>query len=309
MGSKSGPITILTSLITASALWAGVAAAQVPSVDVGSAAPDNTGKAAVPVNLTSNGTSVGGLQNTIIFDNTILTLTTGGCTINPAIGLNPNGNDCTSDTTVGPCKNLSKAIHQCNPAAEPQGCPAGAGTNLSAFTGIIAATAAPNTNTIPDGLLYTCTFTVANAGALPTSLTNSGIVVSNPTGTKLCSASGTACGGSNGEVQGGGTPGPTNTPGEATNTPTNTVPVSTPTNTVPVSTPTNTVPVVPTATNTPKATNTATAPPTSTSGTPAPTSVSGEDNDGCQIGTTGGGSTWLLLIPAVGLLVMRRRRR
>ncbi|MFI5367190.1 MAG: hypothetical protein ACHQ4J_16390, partial [Candidatus Binatia bacterium] len=33
-----------------------------------------------------------------------------------------------------------------------------------------------------------------------------------------------------------------------------------------------------------------------------------EEEGGCQIGTQAGGSGWLLLIPAIGLLVMRRRR-
>ena len=33
-----------------------------------------------------------------------------------------------------------------------------------------------------------------------------------------------------------------------------------------------------------------------------------DDSDGCQIGTLGGGSAWLLLIPAIGLLAVRRRK-
>jgi hypothetical protein len=38
------------------------------------------------------------------------------------------------------------------------------------------------------------------------------------------------------------------------------------------------------------------------------TSASVSDDDGCQIGALGGHSgAWLLLMPAVGLLAMRRR--
>jgi Alpha/beta hydrolase domain/MBG domain (YGX type) len=70
------------------------------------------------------------------------------------------------------------------------------------------------------------------------------------------------------------------------------------------------------ATNTPGATATATAaPPTATSAatrTPTGTATpvpSGNDDDGCQIAAVSGhGFAWLLLIPAVGLLVRPRRR-
>jgi MYXO-CTERM domain-containing protein len=42
---------------------------------------------------------------------------------------------------------------------------------------------------------------------------------------------------------------------------------------------------------------------------PAPSCPSCEDDDGCQIGVAGQGSAWLLLIPAMALLAVRRRRR
>ncbi len=197
--------------------------AQVPSIDVGSAVPDASNHAIVTVSLTNNGANVGGTQNSIVFDNTIVTLTASNCAINPAIGLNPGGADCISDTTVGPCKNLSKLVRQCGATPEPQGCPAGAGTNLSALTAIVAGTAAPNTNPVPDGPLYTCTFTVTNAGALPTTLTDSDIVANDPTGHQICSASGTPCGGSDGTIFSIPTPTSTNTlPPSWTPTPTET---------------------------------------------------------------------------------------
>src|SRR5215470_14707274 len=173
------------------------------------------GKAPVPVTLISDGETVGGMQNDIIFDNTMLTLTAGDCVINPAIGTAPDG--CNQDPVVGPCKTLSKTLHACGATPQPAGCPAGAGTNISVFRGIVAATAVPNTNPIPDGTLYTCTFTVV--GATPITLTNSNIVASSPTGTRLTDVSG-----SNGSIGGGVVPttptGPTNTPGGATATPT-----------------------------------------------------------------------------------------
>jgi hypothetical protein len=86
--------------------------------------------------------------------------------------------------------------------------------------------------------------------------------------------------------------------GGATATPTST---STPQVVLPTSTPTSTP--KPTATAT-KAGGTAT--PTTGGGGVCPTC---EDDDGCQIGARGHGFAWLVLVPAIGLLVVRRRRR
>ncbi len=174
-----------------------------PSIDVGSAVPDASNKATVTVSLSRNGNAVGGVQNTIVFDNTILTLGNADCKINPAIGLSPkgpSGKQCSDDTTIGPCKNLSKIIKPCGAKPEPLGCPAGAGANLSVVNTILAATAAPNANPIPDGALYTCTFKVIKPAALPTTLQNLKVVVSDPTGHQLCSGTGTPCSGANGKV-------------------------------------------------------------------------------------------------------------
>jgi hypothetical protein len=66
-----------------------------------------------------------------------------------------------------------------------------------------------------------------------------------------------------------------------------------------------------TPTSTPKPTATA----TKAGGTATPTTGGGgvcptcEDDDGCQIGAGGHGFAWLVLVPAIGLLVVRRRRR
>ncbi len=188
------------SLVFVGALQGTPTSAAAQEIDIGSADVDASGKATVTVSLAS-GARVGGTINSIVFHNTILTLAPGDCDINPTIGLNPGGADCTSDTSVGPCKNLVTYLNQCGGSPEPQGCPAGTNANVSALTAIIAATEAPNTNAIPDGALYVCTFTVANRAGLPTTLTNGLIAISDPTGHLICSSSGAqTCGGSNGVV-------------------------------------------------------------------------------------------------------------
>ena len=153
-----------------------------------------------------------------------------------------------------------------------------------------------NVKTIPSGsVLYSCNVVVpagAADGSYP--LTLSGIHLSDPAGASIAGS------GVNGAVV-LGAPTATPTTGGVTS-PTPTIAVTSPTATrAATSTPTNTHAPTATATNT-KAPATAT--PTTGGGT-----TPLEDEGGCQIGT---GSTsvngWLLLIPAVGLLIMRRRR-
>jgi hypothetical protein len=256
-------------------------------INVARVTPGADNKAPVDVTLISGGFSVGGMQNDIIFDNTQVSLVAGDCKINAAIS-NIQAS-CEEDPVVGPCKNLSKTLKQCGASPQPPGCPADAGTNLSVFRGIVAATAVPNTNEIPDGVLYTCTFTAI--GTLPATLTNSNIVASEPDGTRLTEVSG-----ADGDVHSVGPP----------NTPTNTVEVS-PTDTpAPTNTPTIAVATA-TRTATVRATNTAT--PTPPSGTVTPTE---EEDDGCdcRIATPGSSRrSWLLIVPVIGLLALRRRHR
>jgi MYXO-CTERM domain-containing protein len=86
-------------------------------------------------------------------------------------------------------------------------------------------------------------------------------------------------------------------------------PTSTPV-TPATATPTPTSVASPTVTVAPSVTASATrtVPPIGASPTPGcPTCQN--DDDGCQIGAAGHSSAWLLLIPAIGLLVVRRRRR
>jgi len=205
----------MVALVGALTLWTVPAIAQVTiSVDDATAAG---GMATVNVSLASNGGSVGGMQNDIIFDNTKVQLANAqACRINAAIGLTPNGMDCMEDTSVGPCKNLSRVLNVCGGTPQAQGCPEGATSTTSVFRGIIAATAAPNNNPIPDGVLYTCTFAVTTT---PADLDNNNVVVSNPTGTRLDSV------GDDGVISGeGGGPTPTPTTGGEPCPPTATVP-------------------------------------------------------------------------------------
>jgi hypothetical protein len=136
-----------------------------------------------------NANDIGGFQNDIIFDNTLLTLREQDCLINPAIGLFPLGNGqgqttCLEDTTIGPCKNLSKALVRCGDPLNTL-CPAGAGANISVFRAVLAAIAAPNDNPIPSGLQYTCTFEVRDAEGLPTNLASSNVIVASVVGDPL----------------------------------------------------------------------------------------------------------------------------
>lgn len=262
-------------------------------VNVGSGTTEVAGT--VSIEVTATGDNIGGTQNDILFDTTKVTLANAtACKINSAIGTNEPG--CEEDPVVGPCKTLSRNLASCGTSPTPPGCE-GQPATVSRFRGIVAATAVPNNNVIPSGtVLYTCDFQVADPSVLPAALTNSNIVASNPTGTRL------DAGGDSGVISGGGV-----------------VPTATPTDQVP---PTNT-PVPPTNTPVPTATNTTVvvpATPTATTGvahtptrtaTAVPTGpVFGNDDDGCQISTKGSTSNaWMLLIPTLGLLILRRNRK
>jgi hypothetical protein len=157
-------------------------------VAIGTAAPDTGGVAPVAVSFAGEGALIGGLQNDILFDNTVVALDVADCRIAPDIGLFPLGQEsttCLEDASIGPCKNLSKALSRCGSDPQPDGCPPGAGDHVSVFRGIVAATAAPNNNPIPDGVVYTCDFEVVDAGRLPAILGAANVVVSNPTGSRL----------------------------------------------------------------------------------------------------------------------------
>ena len=155
--------------------------------------------------------------------------------------------------------------------------------------------ATDNVDVIPNGsVLFTCKVNVAAGANTTYTIGASGVILSDAAGVKITGPSG--CAGA--VVAGSVIP-----------------PSATPTNTgVPPPTSTATTRVSPTNTATVRQTVLATVTATATKGQPTATAgTSGTpfvDEDGCQIGITGSSSAaWLLLIPAVGLLVMRRRSR
>jgi hypothetical protein len=141
------------------------------------------------------GDNVAGTQNDIIFDDTIVDLPSlQACTINPAIGVFPNGQSelsCLDDPSIGPCKVLRGALKRCGTFLQPDGCPPGSGSSLSVFRGIVAVAALLNDHVIPSGsVLYTCEFNVVDAERLPSILTNSNVVVANVQGRQVPSSAG-----------------------------------------------------------------------------------------------------------------------
>ena len=269
-----------------------------PTVDIGSAqGPANT---TVDLAISLNGTSpkaIVAVTNQIGFD-AASPIAAGGdgkpdCTLNPAI-VKPNTafsfqpRSCTVGTT---CTSVKAAVISLDPA--------------SANTPIANGTLYTCHFAIPQGAADGTIFTLTNVKATVTDVDHADFdVTADSQGGKVTV----------GEV---GTPTITPTIGEGTPTITPTT-TATPTQTIvppsntPTNTPTQTVVVVPptatsTATRTVTASPSRTATPTTGAPTPAPFS---DDDGGCNIGTQHtSNSTWLLLIPAVGLLVMKRRRR
>jgi lipopolysaccharide export system protein LptA len=163
-------------------------------INVGTGAVNESNQVVIDVTLADGGNSVGGVQNDIIFDHTAISLPQASrCVLNPALGMFPLGLppavNCGDDPEIGPCKTLSRDLRNCGDSPLPQGCPE-QNANLSRFRAIIAATATPNDNPIPDGVLYTCTFDVVSVGALPTVLDNMNLVASDPLGERVEPVSG-----------------------------------------------------------------------------------------------------------------------
>lgn len=144
------------------------------------------GQVVVDIRLEAPDGNVGGVQNDIVFDNTVVALSgESACRINPAIGTAPLNCDEDPEFVTEPCKTLSRLLVDCDEDPLPSGCPEGADGTISRFRGVIGATAVPNQNTIPDGVLYTCTFSVVDELALPTVLQVSKVVASDPIGNRL----------------------------------------------------------------------------------------------------------------------------
>lgn len=158
---------------------------------VGRAVAGTAGTASVNVSLVGGGASVGGVQTDLLFDNSVIDLgLASSCRINPAIAEGAAG--CESDPPTAPCKTLSRSLVVCGGQPNPPGCPADAGANISRFRAIIAATAVPNNNLIPDGVLYTCEFSLSNLSALPQVISITNVVASAPGGDRLDDVSGAA---------------------------------------------------------------------------------------------------------------------
>jgi hypothetical protein len=175
-----------TRFVVAITMMASPAVALV-HIEVGSEIPDEQESVAIDVTMRTDGESVGGMQADLIFDDAVLELL--GCRINPDIGLFPLGpapaTTCHDDTSIGPCKNMSSVLNQCDRTPPPEGCPSEDAGRTSVFRAIIVGTAAPNDNEIPAGVLYTCDLRVIDRQLLPTVLSIGNVVVSNPHGLRL----------------------------------------------------------------------------------------------------------------------------
>jgi len=149
------------------------------------------GSVDVEIVLDAGTAFVGGVQNDIVFNNGIVRLAgASACRIDPAIGDRLEECEEEPGTFSAPCKTLSRLLVTCGGANPPDGCPAEAGPETSRFRAIIGATAVPNLNPIPTGLLYTCTFDIVDADALPTDLIISKVVASEPLGTRILPVAG-----------------------------------------------------------------------------------------------------------------------
>jgi hypothetical protein len=180
-------------------------------VDIVNASPGQ--QVALGVTLFAGGDQVAGTQSTLTFDNTNVTL-----------NLKSNGK---ADCTVNPDIDKGGTAF----ALQPPGC---SGSTCNAVKALVLAL--DNTDVIPDGsVLYTCNVNVAATASGTSTITISGVGMSDPNGAAVPGVIG-----QNGAVIAGST-GPTSTP-------TNTAPT--------VVVPTNTPPTVVVATNTPTMTPT-----------------------------------------------------
>lgn len=245
------------------------AACNPPAVQVVSKSVGAAGASTFDVKLLAGTAMVAGTQNDIAFDQAKVAIAAKATNSKPDCSVNPD---------------IDKGATSF--AFRPNGCSGAACTSIRALV-----LSTDNVAAIPDGsVLYTCKVNVTSSG----DLTVTGTILSDPAGQQVAGASGCS-----GTISVGGPPPATNTPGGGvTNTP---APTKTAT------------PVIAPATNTPVPATATKAPATATRAPTAKPTASGggqEDEGGCNIGANGnGGSGWLLLIPAVGLLVLRRRTR
>ena len=299
---KTGRRPVLGALILAGAMCLAATAARAQSVTVGTASGNAGQEVTFNVTLQTGGQTVAGAQNDITYV--------------PAFGSVPSKLVCNSDPTQS-CATNQECIDasgdpldtcvkapQCDVntvikkeatrfAYQPPGC--APGTDCTGVRAIVFS--AINTRAIPDGaVLYTCKFDIAGGASGTSPLTNSNALLSTPAGGQIDATAVSGSVSTGGEV----TPPPT---AATSATPTHsTAPPTAATSATPTHTTAAAATATPTATKTPSR-----VPATST---PSGPSGGFEDEDGCQIGSRGTGHTAsLLLLCAVGLLAMRRRRR
>ncbi len=202
MKNRTGQIAVLGSLVTAAALCLGVAAAQAqPSLTVSNVANATPGsQVTISVTLSAGGAQVAGTQNTLTFDNT-----------NATLNLNAKGKP---DCTVNPDIDKGGTAF----ALQPAGCSGSTCTGVKALV-----LALDNTDAIVDGsVLYTCNVNVAATASGTSTVTISGLGMSDPNGANISGATGV-----NGTITIAGGPSPTTA--EATPTPTIAQPTPRPT--------------------------------------------------------------------------------
>jgi len=199
----------------------------------------------VALRLDADGESVGGLQADILFDRRAVRLdSAASCRIEAALGDRLDA--CSEDVALAPCKTLNRHLADCGAAPTVPGC-AGQPPHVGRLRAIVAATAIPNHNPIPDGVVFRCEFSLVDENRLPATLTLANTGFSDPVGTRL---DGSASG-----------------PAVIAIDPTDPPPTSTVTNTI---APTATAPRTATALPTRTRTHTRTVAPTPTA-TPSPT--------------------------------------
>lgn len=301
MGNRTGRIAVVGALLTAGALCLASSAQAAKLVASTQSATAGT-QVTISVTLQTEGAMIAGTQNDLAFDATNIPVPrhctkTANVMVTCSVDADcPPVNGVADTCSTKPACYVNPDIDKGATSFAYRGATGCSGPACGGLRSLVLSTG--NVDPIPDGsVLYTCFVKVAATATGSFPLTLSGVILSDPDGQPVTPATG--C---NGAVNAGGnTPTPTPTgPVIDTATPTATrtaTPTSQPS--PPTSTPTRTnTPVPPTATRT----NTPIVGPTT-----APFS---DDDGGCNISTTGSSSAgWLVLIPAVGLLVLRRRRR
>lgn len=257
-------------------------------------------QATISLTLLAGTAMVAGTQNDFTFDPTNIPVPR-HCTKSANVQITCSADaDCPAGDTCStkPACYVNPDIDKGATSFAYRGAPGCTGPACGGIRALVLSTG--NVDPIPTGsVLYTCKVNVAASASGSFPLALSGIILSDPDGQPVTGATGCNGAVTTGVIQNTPTP----TTGGGDNTPTATA----------TRTATPTVPTV-IATNTPTRTNTPVPPTATATRTNTPVSVPTvpffDDDGGCNISTAGSNSSgWLVLIPAIGLLVLRRRRR